>query len=70
MRDPLKALELDANLGARRPVITHLADVQPENVKWMWPGWLPLGKIALLDGDPGLGKSTQTLDLAGFCLER
>jgi hypothetical protein len=30
---------------------------------WLWPGWLPLGKLALLEGDPGLGKSLMTLDL-------
>ena len=26
--------------------------------------WLALGKLALVDGDPGLGKSAMTLDLA------
>src|SRR2546423_7327216 len=30
---------------------------------WLWPGRLALGKLALLDGDPGLGKSFVTLDL-------
>jgi RecA-family ATPase len=37
--------------------------VTPERVKWLWPGYLPAGKVVLLDGDPGLGKSTITLDL-------
>jgi hypothetical protein len=31
---------------------------------WIWPGRLPAGKLATLDGDPGLGKSTLVLDLA------
>lgn len=35
-----------------------LADVQPERVRWLWPGRIPLGKLTTLDGDPGLGKST------------
>jgi putative DNA primase/helicase len=30
---------------------------------WLWPGRLALGKLAILDGDPGLGKSLVTLDL-------
>jgi hypothetical protein len=30
---------------------------------WLWPGRLPLGKLAILDGDPGVGKSLVTLDL-------
>jgi len=34
------------------------------SVEWLWPGRLPLGKLAILDGDPGLGKSLVTLDIA------
>ena len=41
-----------------------LADVIPEVVRWLWPGRLPLGKLVVTDGDPGLGKSTMLLDLA------
>jgi RecA-family ATPase len=43
----------------------RLADVHPESVSWVWRGFIPIGKVTLLDGDPGLGKSTVTLDLAG-----
>ncbi len=42
----------------------NLADVEPEQVKWLWQGYIPLGKVTVLDGDPGLGKSLLTLDLA------
>jgi RecA-family ATPase len=41
-----------------------LSEVEPEQVEWLWPGRLPLGKFAVLDEDPGLGKSVVTLDLA------
>ena len=44
--------------------IIRLSDVEPERVRWLWPGRLPLGKLAILDGDPDLGKSTVTLDVA------
>jgi RecA-family ATPase len=37
--------------------------VEPKKVKWLWPGRIPAGKVTVLDGDPGLGKSTITLDL-------
>jgi hypothetical protein len=41
-----------------------MSEVTPEHVQWLWPGRLPVGKIVVLDGDPGTGKSTLTLDLA------
>lgn len=34
-----------------------LADVKPEAVKWLWPGVLALGKLTLVGGNPGVGKS-------------
>lgn len=33
-------------------------------VRWLWPRYLPRGKLAVLDGDPGVGKSLVTIDLA------
>jgi RecA-family ATPase len=50
--------------GTSRPVGKLLSEVEPEKVEWLWPGRLPIGKLAVLDGDPGLGKSAVTLDLA------
>lgn len=41
-----------------------LCDVQPETVTWLWPGRIPYGKLTVIDGDPGLGKSALLLDLA------
>lgn len=45
-------------------VVKRLSDVQPEQLEWLWPGRIPLGKVTLLAGDPGLGKSFVTLDMA------
>jgi RecA-family ATPase len=47
-----------------RPVLVRLQDVRPEPVTWLWPGRVAAGKLGLLIGDPGLGKSWITLDLA------
>jgi hypothetical protein len=44
--------------------IIHLQAVQARDVTWLWPSWIPLRKITVVDGDPGLGKSTLLLDLA------
>lgn len=39
-------------------------DVKEMPLRWLWEGRIPLGAITVLDGDPGLGKSLVTLDLA------
>jgi hypothetical protein len=44
--------------------VIALDQVQSSAARWLWPGWIPLGKLTVLDGDPGLGKSTLLLDLA------
>ena len=44
--------------------IVRLSDVEPEEVSWLWPGRIALGKLTLLDGDPGQLKSTIALDIA------
>jgi archaellum biogenesis ATPase FlaH len=41
-----------------------LNEVKETTLRWLWHGYLPEGKLVMLDGDPGLGKSTVTLDLA------
>ncbi len=41
-----------------------LSTVQPEEVLWLWPARILRGKLTILDGDPGLGKSVLTMDLA------
>ena len=37
--------------------------LEPENVEWLWPGWLARGKFIILAGNAGTGKSTVMLDL-------
>ncbi|MGI9048030.1 MAG: AAA family ATPase [Rubrobacteraceae bacterium] len=40
-----------------------LSSVKPERVEWLWQGRIPKGKLSLVDGDPGTGKSALTADL-------
>jgi hypothetical protein len=51
-------------LGTPDIGIVRVSEVTPEVVVWEWDGRLPLGKLVVLDGDPGLGKSNLTLDWA------
>src|SRR3954452_12420042 len=41
----------------------RVSELKSESISWLWPGRLALGKVALLDGDPGLGKSLLALEL-------
>lgn len=45
------------------PVLVCLADVEPREVRWLWPGRVPLGRITLLVGRPGEGKSFLATDM-------
>lgn len=40
------------------------AAVEPQEVRWLWCGRIPCATTTVLDGDPGLGKSTLSCDLA------
>ena len=40
------------------------ADLTPEPVRWLWSGWLALGKLHILAGAPGQGKTTIALAFA------
>ncbi len=43
--------------------LTRVSDVQTREIRWLWPRWIPRAKVSVLDGDPGLGKTTFALDL-------
>ena len=41
-----------------------IADVEPKPISWLWPEKIARGKLTLISGDPGLGKSLITVALA------
>ena len=60
--DSIRAVH--STLPATGPMLVTMSDVQPEPVRWLWPDRIPLGKLTLFAGDPNLGKSFLTLDIA------
>jgi putative DNA primase/helicase len=42
-------------------VLVNGADLTPEAVRWLWQYWLALGKLHILAGAPGQGKTTIAL---------
>lgn len=45
-------------------ITKRLGDIESKQVEWLWQGRIALGKVTLLAGDPGLGKSLITTDMA------
>jgi len=46
------------------PRLVSIADVERENVAWLWFPYIPKGKLTIMEGDPGIGKSFITMALA------
>jgi hypothetical protein len=44
-------------------LLTLYSDIQTVPVNWLWYPYIAVGKITLLQGDPGDGKSTMMLNL-------
>lgn len=42
------------------------ADIKPLPITWIWPGWVPAGKLTILAGAAGTGKTTLALALAAI----
>lgn len=57
-----RTAQISAQAGTA--TLVRLSDVTAQPVRWLWAGWIAIGKIAIVDGDPGLGKSLLTLDIA------
>ena len=56
-----------ATNGKGRALATRrLSDVVEAEVSWLWPDRIPYGKVTLLAGNPGVGKSYMTCAIAGF----
>ncbi len=52
--------------GVGRPPLAavRLSDVEPDELAWLWPCRIPRGRLTVLAGDPGVGKSFLSLDIA------
>lgn len=50
----------------RSLTLVNLDDVEPEVIEWLWYPYIPVGKLTMMEGDPGLGKSWLTMALASY----
>jgi hypothetical protein len=47
-----------------RLVVRRASDIEAVPVKWLWPNRLAIGKVNIIAGEPGLGKSQLTCSIA------
>lgn len=47
-------------------VVLCAADIRPESISWIWDGYLAAGKLHIIGGSPGTGKTTLALTLAAI----
>lgn len=57
-----------ASLGKKLPddglILIKGSNITPLPINWLWDGWLAAGKVHILGGAPGTGKTTIALALA------
>ncbi|WP_409966892.1 AAA family ATPase [Bengtsoniella intestinalis] len=46
--------------------LINMEDVEATEVEWLWYPYIPYGKITIIQGDPGEGKTTVVLHLAAM----
>ena len=44
--------------------IIKMSDVHSQEIEWLWYPFIPFGKLTIVQGDPGDGKTTMVLNIA------
>ena len=57
---------MNNSMATIQPVYDYYSAIEAQPVEWLWYPFIPYGKITLLQGDPGEGKSTFALNLAAL----
>ncbi len=47
--------------------IVRMSEVETQAVQWLWKPFIPFGKVTIVQGNPGEGKTTFALRLAAAC---
>ena len=66
----------EAIYGLREPPqeetveIIRMSEVDTQSVEWLWKPYIPFGKVTIIQGNPGEGKTTLALCLCAACTNR
>ena len=48
--------------------LIRMSDIEAKEVEWLWYPFIPYGKLTIIQGDPGDGKTTMVLNIAAAVL--
>ena len=54
------------NIGKHNIEVRYYSSVTAQKVDWLWYPYIPYGRITMLQGDPGEGKTTFALNIASL----
>lgn len=61
----MKQMESEMNVNIPLEIV-KASEIEAKEVKWLWYPYIPLGKVTLLQGDSGDGKSKLMLSIVEF----
>ena len=47
--------------------VTKMSEVEETVVQWLWYPFIPFGKVTLIQGNPGKGKTWLAMAIAAYC---
>ena len=60
-------MKMENEMNVNVPLeVVKASEIEPKEVKWLWYPYIPFGKVTLLQGDPGDGKSKLMLSIAAL----
>lgn len=58
--------EMEEEISLNKLKLLTMSDIPTEEARWLWYPYLPKGKITIIQGDPGEGKTTFVLALTAL----
>lgn len=60
------AMGFESRAGLASVELIPASQIRPEPISWLWEGWLAAGKLHILGGAPGTGKTTLAMSIAAI----
>lgn len=55
-----------ADVTGPRAIVRRFSEIESKPMRWLWPGRIARGKVSMIAGNPGLGKSQITASMAAI----